>query len=465
MASLLSLLRLRSFDTATREGRSRERYRRVALTALTSVAARSVALLSLLISVPLTLPYLGTERYALWMAVSSLLAALASLDLGIGNGLVTAVAESHGRADREAARSYVSSAVFLLLGLAALALLGFAAAYPFLSWKLLFRVETDLALREAGPATAVFFACVAASVPLSVAGRVRAGYQQGFVGDLWTLLGSLLGLVGLLTAVAAQAGLPWLILGFSGGPVLAALANGGSLFAIERRWLRPRFRDVAASKVRRLLRTGLAFFLLQVASAVAFSSDSLIAAQVLGPQAVTEFAVTARLFTIVGVAVGIALTPLWPAYGEAVARGDVGWVRKALVRSLVATILGSLALSTLGVVFGTTFLRLWVGPAVHPSFALLSGLGVSTMLMTAGNATAMFLNGVQAFRFQVATGTALAVAKVVLAVVLARRLGVAGLAWSTVLAYGMMVAIPMAFFIPRLLARLRRAAPNSNHPG
>jgi len=57
----------------------------VALTALTSVAARSVALLSLLISVPLTLRYLGSERYALWMAVSSLLAALVSLDLGIGN--------------------------------------------------------------------------------------------------------------------------------------------------------------------------------------------------------------------------------------------------------------------------------------------------------------------------------------------------------------------------------------------
>src|SRR3989304_4466229 len=90
MGSLLSLLRLRSFDTATREGRSRERYRRVALTAITSVAARGVALLSLVISVPLTLSYLGTERYALWMAVSSLLAALASLDLGIGNGLVTA---------------------------------------------------------------------------------------------------------------------------------------------------------------------------------------------------------------------------------------------------------------------------------------------------------------------------------------------------------------------------------------
>ncbi len=460
MGSLWSLLRLRSFDTATRQGRSRERYRRVALTAATSVVARSVALLSLLISVPLTLSYLGTERYALWMAVSSLLAALTSLDLGIGNGLVTAVAESHGRGDREAARGYVSSASFLLLGLAALALLGFAAAYPFLPWGMLFRVHNELAVHEAGPATAAFFVCVALSVPLSVAGRVRAGYQQGFVGDLWTLVGSLLGLLGLLLAVGSRAGLPGLILGFSGGPVLAALANGGSLFGIERRWLLPRLRDVAMPKVRRLLGTGMAFFLLQVASAVAFSSDSLIAAQVLGPQAVTEFAVTARLFTMVAVAIGIALTPLWPAYGEAVARGDVTWVRKALLRSLVATSLGAAVLSALGVVFGSNLLRLWVGPVVHPSFTLLLGLGASTVLMAAGSATATFLNGVQAFRFQVLMGTALAVVKVVLAVALARRMGVAGLAWSTVLAYGTVVAIPMAIFVPRLLARLGRPAPN-----
>lgn len=457
MGGLSSYIRLRPFDTSTDAGRSRERYRRAALTAATSVVSRAVSLLALLISVPLTLHYLGTERYALWMAISSFLAVITSLDLGIGNGLVTAIAECHGRGDVDGARRSTASALVILTGLAVVAFLIFAAAYPFLSWQRIFRIGSPQALAEAGPATAIFVACVLASLPLAVAGRVRVGYQRGFATEAWALVGTLLGFGGLLAAVAMRGGLPWLVLGFSGGPVLAAALSGLSLFLRERPALRPRSGDFDRSRALRLLRTGLAFFVLQMAGAVAFSSDSLIAAQVLGPEAVTRFAVTARLFTIVSVAVGIALAPLWPAYGEAVARGDVGWVRKALVRSLRVSVAVSLGLALVAVAIGDRIIRLWVGSGIDPGLSLLLGLGLATVLMTAGSATSVFLNGVQAFRFQILTGTLMASAKVVSSIALARHLGVAGLAWGTVLAYAVLVALPMAFFVPRLLARLGRA--------
>jgi len=57
----LSLLRRESFDTSDESGRSKERYRRAAFTTLASIGARGIAILTSLITVPLTLHYLGAD--------------------------------------------------------------------------------------------------------------------------------------------------------------------------------------------------------------------------------------------------------------------------------------------------------------------------------------------------------------------------------------------------------------------
>ena len=97
--ALLSLFRLRPFETATEGGRSKERLRRAALTTLAAGVAKAIGLLASLISVPLTYRYLGPERYGIWMVLISIIAAMSFADLGIGNGLMNAVSEAYGKDD------------------------------------------------------------------------------------------------------------------------------------------------------------------------------------------------------------------------------------------------------------------------------------------------------------------------------------------------------------------------------
>src|ERR1035438_2273421 len=99
LLQLRLLLRFTAFDTSSEAGRSKERYRRVALTTLTSVGARGIGTLMALVSVPLTLGYLGKERYGLWMTISSIVAMLSFADFGMGNGLLNAVAVANGKND------------------------------------------------------------------------------------------------------------------------------------------------------------------------------------------------------------------------------------------------------------------------------------------------------------------------------------------------------------------------------
>jgi len=134
------LLRLHPFDTATPEGRSAERYRRIAWSTVSSVLARGTAIAASFVAVPLVLGYLGAERYGMWLTISSLVAVLGPLDLGIGYGLMQTVSEANGHDDREAARRAVSTAVVLLLAIALLIAIVALVTYPAVPWARLFNV-------------------------------------------------------------------------------------------------------------------------------------------------------------------------------------------------------------------------------------------------------------------------------------------------------------------------------------
>src|SRR5262245_56869217 len=291
------VLRLDAFDTSTDEGRSRERYRRVGLTFLATVAGRGIAAVAALVAVPVMLRYLGAERYGLWAAISSAGLALLFADLGIGNGLLSVLAEDAGRDDRAAARKHVSSA-FLALLLVALALgAAFALAYPHVPWAALLRASSPAAVRESGPAVAAFLFCFLASMPLGIVTRVRLAHQEGFANSAWSAGGSLVGLGFLVIGIRAGASLPWLVLGLCAGPLLALLAQSVVLFTVQEPWLRPHWSAASRGAAQRILRLGFAFSVLQLAGAAAIA-DALVAGMVLGPVSAAHFAVLAALFDL-----------------------------------------------------------------------------------------------------------------------------------------------------------------------
>jgi O-antigen/teichoic acid export membrane protein len=453
-----SVLRLRPFDTATEQGRADERHRRLVLTTLSSLAARAVSVLTVVVSVPLTVNYLGSERYGLWMTISSISAVLSFADLGLGCGLVNAIADAHGKNDTNRAAQYTASAFYLLCSIAALLAVVFFLAYPWVPWQRVFNIKSPGAIAEAAPAMAVFTGAFLLSIPLGTADRIMAGYQEGFLGSLWAAGGNLLGLLGVLTAVRFRAGLPWLVFAMNGGPVLAGAVNGGILFGLRRPALFPRWRNFRRDASGHLLRLGLLFFVMQIASAVGWGSDNLVIAQALGQTPVAEYAATRRMFSVVPMFVGMVLAPLWPAYGEAIARADVAWVRRTLIRSTVATFLGCGLPCLALVLLGRPLMAFWVGGSIVPSWLLLTALGIMTTLGQTGAALSTFLNGASAMRLQTVLSVLMAASNLPISILLTRKMGASGVVWGTIVACTVFSWIPMLFYVPAVLERVQRAA-------
>lgn len=449
---------LTPFDESSAEGRAQERHRRVALSAAAAALAKVLSVGTALISVPLTLHYLGAERFGMWMTISSLIALLAFADFGIANGVLSEVAGASGRDDATAVRGIVASGFFLLCGIAVAALLAFAVVYKWVPWATLFNVNGEQARSEAGPAIAVFVSCYAAAIPLGVAQRVQMGLQQGFAASLWQCAGSLCALAGVLLAIQWRAGLPWLVLALAGTPLLMALLNSLHFYGRSKPELRPSIDAVDAQAMRRVARAGALFFVLQLTVALAYTSDSLVIAQALGASAVASYAVPEKLFSLITLALAMVLAPLWPAYAEAASRGDHAWVRSTFKRSLfIALALAAVAALSLTLLAPAVLLA-WVGAAVVAPTSLLVALASWKVVEAGGMVLAALLNGLRVMKLQVLCAIPTALSALALKVVLVPILGVSGAVWASVAAYLVFTALPVAVRVPGLLQSRSAAA-------
>jgi O-antigen/teichoic acid export membrane protein len=447
----------RLIDRARPDGsRSRRRYWRAGVTFLAWIATKAVALLALYVSVPLAVGYLGAERYGVWMTAISAAGLLGFATLGLEKGLLNALAVADGCDNRAAARRLVSTTFFMMGGVFALLLVLFGAIYPLLPWARLLGVAPGAAA-EAGPVMAALTVATLLSLLGGLVETVQAAYQEGFLNGLWDALGKLLALAALALAIAVRASLPWLALIVAAAPLLAVLANGTVLFRRRRPWLTPRLALVRRAAARQLVGAGSLFFLGQIALTVAYYADPLIVAQLAGSEAVAAYTVTSRIFDIPGMLLLLAGNALWPPLAEAIARGDIAWAERGLRRLLLAAFALVTAIALPLILFGPALLHWWVGGRLAAPPSLFLAFGLFWMLSALSQPVAVFLNAAHALRFQLACGAALAAGGLALKLLLARDFGIVGVAWGRVVAELLFLLVPYGVFLPRLLARLRRA--------
>ena len=425
--------------------RAKSRYKQVKLSAVASAAAKALSIATALISVPLTLGYLGTERYGMWLTLSGFASMLSFADLGIGAGVTNAVATADGEDDHEAIRAIVASGI-ATLGAVALAIIGaLFAVYHWVDWASVFNVKSVLARAEAGPALATFIVCLAAALPISLVERLQAGVQRGFMASLWRCAGSVASLGAVLAAIWCNAGLFWLVLAFSGVPILMTLLNSIVFFAFVNPALRPRIIHANFASTKYIAQDGALFFMIQVFNGVAKYSDNLVIAHVLGAKAVPFFAVPEKLFAQISGTAFMAIWPLWPAYREARARRDYHWVHHTLSRSVSLTLLVTGAAAVGLIAIGPWLINLWTHGAIHPSWALLIGLGSWKVLESCSFAVETYLSGAGMLRRLVIGWGVTALLAVSVKLVVVPWLGVVGAIWTTVAIFAICAFGPWAF--------------------
>jgi O-antigen/teichoic acid export membrane protein len=140
---------------------------------------------------------------------------------------------------------------------------------------------------------------------------------------------------------------------------------------LSKPWMMPRFSNFRTAYLGKIFRSGMLFFLTQIAGLVVMNSDNLVISHFLSPAQVTPYNVTWRL-TNYGSSLLSLITPaLWPAYAEAFVKGEQHWMRQAYLKSQRVTLL---VLGAVALVMGLTgkfIINIWAGPKAVPSTSLL----------------------------------------------------------------------------------------------
>ena len=94
-----------------------------------SAIIKTVGILASLIIVPITLHYLESEQYGIWMTISSILYWFAFFDIGLGNGMRNYLTKALSLNDYEKGRDYLSTTLFLLTCIAGIIAIISAVAF------------------------------------------------------------------------------------------------------------------------------------------------------------------------------------------------------------------------------------------------------------------------------------------------------------------------------------------------
>jgi O-antigen/teichoic acid export membrane protein len=416
--------------------------------------ARVIAMLTPLVTVPLTLGYLGQERYGLWQTIVSFGGLLAFTDLGLGNGILTQVSRANGQEDKALAMRIVSSAFFMLLGMAGLFLILFCLCSPFIHWSKVFNTATPLAAAEAGPAMTVFIVCFALNIPMAMVQKVQAAYQQGFNSNLWQSAGNLAALGVVIAVVYGRMSLPMMLVGLSGVPVLFTALNAATYFGRQNPWLRPRRQHFHWHTAKKLLHTGSSFLVISILMCIGMGADNLITAQMLGPNAVAQLSVPVRLTMPLVAVAQMLYMPMWSANGEAIARGEIAWVRQAVAKMTKLTILFTGTGALVVILLGPWAVGLLTRHTLTTNYWLLSGLGAWAILVAAVGPNFMVLNAAHVLRPQILIYTIFLIFSLPAKIWLASRIGIEGIVWAGVVIHFFVVFLPLRILVRHTLASL-----------
>ena len=400
LMNLRRYLRVQPFDTSTEAGRAAERYRLAAWAILANVASKGAALAVMVLSVSLTIPYLGAQRFGIWMTVASFAGLLSFLGMGVGNALTNHVAGRSAQRDPALLRQAISGGLGFLLMIGLVVGVGLFLLASWLPWAWFIKVDDAALLLEARDAAQLFAVLFGLSLFTSGIQSVFAGLQRTFEVYLASALGSVFALGALWIGAQAQAGIPVLLAATLGVQSLSTLLLLGLLLKRNLFSLRE-IKMAIQQETSGLLRVGGLFFILQVGTMIGWGADALIISSALGPAQVAVYSITQRLFQFVTQPLAMVNMPLWGAYADAHAKGDVAFIRRTLKASMLLTLVGSLLGALLLLAGSEWVLNYWTRGNIEVPILLIGLVALWTVFECCGGAFAMFLNGVQVVRQQV----------------------------------------------------------------
>ncbi|MEO8238584.1 MAG: MATE family efflux transporter [Flavobacterium sp.] len=391
------------------------------------------SIISSLLMVPLTIKFLDTENYGIWLALSSFIAWFSFFDIGLGNGLRNKFAEAKAKGDLTLAKAYVSSAYFTIGSLCLVLIIAFFGFNYFIDWSKIFNASINLQnqLTLLMPIVFAFF-CIQLVCKLitTIYTADQHHSMQGKI-NFYTSASSLISIW--IMIHLAESSLLLFGTVFSFLPVIILV--GLNLFAFKGIYkdYRPSFHLWKKEYLHDIFGLGISFFIIQIAGIILFSTDNLIITQIYGPKQVVPFNIAFKYLSISNMVISIILTPYWSSITEAYVNEDYNWIKKSMSNLIKISLVAILVIFIMIAVSPMAY-ELWIGNEVVIPMSLTFFMGIYFAMTIFYGPYTYFINGTGKVRLQMYSIVITAILNIPLSIFLAKNvgLGISGVILATI---------------------------------
>lgn len=392
------------------------------------------SILASFLMVPLTINFLDTENYGVWLTLSSFIAWFSFFDIGLGNGLRNKFAEAKAKGDLTLAQGYVSSAYFTIGSICLLLMFLFIGLNFFIDWTRIFNTNVGMQ-KELGILMPIVFSffCLQLVVKLittiytadqnhSMQGKINFFNSIAYLLALW-----------LLTHTTKSSLLVYGVI-FSVLPVLILLIVNFLAFSNRYKDFKPKFSLWKKEYLNDIFGLGFRFFIIQLSGIVLFSTDNFIITQLFDPEKVVSYNIAFKYLSISSMLVSMLLTPYWSTMTEAYVKKDFEWIKTSM-KNLFKISLGAIVLIFGMVIISPFIYKLWIGNKVEIPLSLTIYMAIFFALTIFYAPFTYFINGTGKIKLQMYSVITTSIMNIPLSIFLAKNvgLGVSGVIIATIL--------------------------------
>lgn len=379
---------------------------------------------------PFIVHRLGTVLYGVWALVAGLTSYMSLMDLGLRGAIVRFVSRSHAQGDHEISSQTVSGALWLRQWIS----LGVILLSVLFSFLLTHFFQIPIEARSAARWAVILSGTgIAVSLYLGVFGGVLTALHRFDLSSAVTLTQTGFRAAGAIFVLYRGYGFLGLAISDLCVLVLAYLAQTYFCFRIYPQ-LRIRLQYPGIRILRQFAGYSFWVFLLHIFAQVIYYTDNLVVGAVVSVVAVAFYSIGGSLIEYLRTIVASLTTTFLPLASRYQASGEFAELRKLLQFGTRVAIAVALPVQMALFFRGQTFINLWMGP----QFGVISGRVLQILLIaqifTVANSTSLnvILGMAEHRRIAIWAGGE-AVANLILSIILARRIGIYGVAIGTII--------------------------------
>lgn len=407
---------------------------------LYSAILKVIGLITSLLVVTITLNYLNSELYGVWLTITSILYWFSFFDIGLGNGMRNYLTEAVSKGNYKEAQSYLSTTIIALTIIASIiAIVGFILL-KLLNLNSVFNTNTisNAELQN------VLFVAIGFTLILFVLkniGYVFVALQKYALWDFINTLGNIIGLLIIFLLTKFTNGkLIYVVFAFTCTPAIIYILAAIPIFSKY-----PEFRPTIQSFRKDFLSTivgkGLGFFLIQITSClVIYGSSNLFITQFCGPESVTTYNIAYKFFNLLAIGYLVFISPMWNAYTDAYVKQDFNWIEKAFKSALKIWLFTEFA-GIIMLIVSQYFYLFWVGKAVHVPFMVSLSVFLYISFFNLNNCVTYLLNGLNKIYIQIITSITATFIYLTIMFVWGKNMNIQEIVFYMSAAYGAMTAI------------------------